>query len=204
MGKDHWGKELGEELCQQEDGIYVGRYTNKYGNRVQKVLPKLQEVRQWLTESQYQDEYSNIDFPLSMTVNAWFEYGVVSRNEQYDQIPIRNYTEWYHHNIEHVIGKKMFGAVNSIHCQTIMNRMADEGYQTTAIYQTWIALYNMLEYADLNDVIMKNPCSKVVKSDIGKTSKKRKHWREMYDVQRTFCKIAEGMITSNSTTFYCR
>ena len=50
----------------------------------------------------------------------------------------------------------MFGAVNSIHCQTIMNRMADEGYQTTAIYQTRIALYNMLEYADLNDVIMKN------------------------------------------------
>ena len=60
---------------------------------MQKVLPKLQEVRQWLTESQYQDEYRNIDFPLSMTVNAWFEYGVVSRNEQYDQIPIRNYTE---------------------------------------------------------------------------------------------------------------
>ena len=75
MGKDHCGKELGEELCQQEDGIYVGRYTYKYGNRVQKVLPKLQEVRPWLTESQYQDEYSNIDFPLSMTVNAWFEYG---------------------------------------------------------------------------------------------------------------------------------
>ena len=60
---------------------------------MQKVLPKLQEVRQWLTESQYQDEYSNIDFPLSMTVNAWIEYGVVSRNEQYDQIPIRNYME---------------------------------------------------------------------------------------------------------------
>lgn len=46
MGKDLRGKELGVGLGQREDGLYVGRYTNKYGNRVQKVLPKLQEVRQ--------------------------------------------------------------------------------------------------------------------------------------------------------------
>ena len=65
MGKDLRGKELGVGLSQREDGLYVGRYTNKYGNRVQKVLPKLQEVRQWLAESQYQDEHSNIDFPSS-------------------------------------------------------------------------------------------------------------------------------------------
>ena len=38
MGKDLRGKELGVGLSQREDGLYVGRYTNKYGNRVQKVL----------------------------------------------------------------------------------------------------------------------------------------------------------------------
>ena len=103
---------------------------------------------------------------------------------------IRNYTERYHRNIEPVIGKKMLSAVNSIHCQTIMNRMADEGYRTTTIYQTRIALYNMLEYAYLNDVIMKNPCSKVVKSDIGKTSRKKEALTR--DVQRTFCRTVEG------------
>lgn len=84
----------------------------------------------------------------------------------------------------------MLGAVNSIHCQTIMNRMADEGYRTTTIYQTRIALYNMLEYAYLNDVIMKNPCSKVVKSDIGKSSRKKEALTR--DMQRAFCQIAKG------------
>ena len=84
----------------------------------------------------------------------------------------------------------MLSAVNSIHCQTIMNRMADEGYRTTTIYQTRIALYNMLEYAYLNDVIMKNPCSKVVKSDIGKTSRKKEALTR--DVQRTFCRTVVG------------
>ena len=190
MGKDLRGKELGVGLSQREDGLYVGRYTNKYGNRVQKVLPKLQEVRQWLAESQYQDEHSNIDLPSSMTVNAWFEYWSSIKRRTVRPNTIRNYTERYHRNIEPVIGKKMLSAVNSIHCQTIMNRMADEGYRTTTIYQTRIALYNMLEYAYLNDVIMKNPCSKVVKSDIGKTSRKKEALTR--DVQRTFCRTVVG------------
>ena len=47
MGKDLRGKELGRGISQSEDGLYVGRYTNKYGMRVQKVLLKLQELRQW-------------------------------------------------------------------------------------------------------------------------------------------------------------
>ena len=47
MGKDLRGKELGRGISQREDGLYVGRYTNRYGKRVQKVLLKLQELRQW-------------------------------------------------------------------------------------------------------------------------------------------------------------
>lgn len=62
-GVSNMGKELGVGLSQRDDGLYVGRYTNKYGNRVQKVLPKLQELRQWLAEAQYQNEHSNIDLP---------------------------------------------------------------------------------------------------------------------------------------------
>ena len=190
MGKDLRGKELGVGLSQREDGLYVGRYTNKYGNRVQKVLPKLQEVRQWLADSKYQDEHSNIDFPSSMTVNAWFEYWIGIKKRTVRPNTIRNYTERYRHNIEPVIGTKMLSAVNSIHCQSIMNRMADQGYRTSTIYQTRIALYNMLDYAFLNDVIMKNPCSKVVKSDIGKASRKKEALTR--DTQRTFCRTVEG------------
>lgn len=38
--------------------------------------------------------------------------------------------------------------------------MADEGYKTTTIYQTRIALYNMFEFARENDVLIANPCKK--------------------------------------------
>ena len=72
MGKDRGGRELGQGISQREDGLYVARYTNKYGKRVQKILPKLQELRQWLADAQYKEEHSNIDFPDAMTVNALF------------------------------------------------------------------------------------------------------------------------------------
>ena len=190
MGKDLRGKELGVGISQREDGWYVGRYTNKRGKRVQKIFQKLQECRQWLADAQYTDEHSNIDFPEEMTVNAWFEYwiGIKKRTVRYNTI--RNYTERYHRNIEPVIGKKRLSAVNSIHCQTIMNRMADAGYATSTINQTRIALFNMLDYAYQNDVIRKNPCNKVVKSDIGKNCKKKEALT--IAAQRTFCNTMVG------------
>ncbi len=190
MGKDLKGRELGLGICQKEDGKYLGRYTNKHGRRVQKVFPKLQECRQWLADSQYNNEHSNIDFPEEMTVNSWFEYWIGVKKRTVRPNTVRNYTERYRRNIEPVIGKKILSSVNTIHCQTIMNKMADEGYRTTTIYQTRIALYNMLDYAYQNDVIRKNPCNKMVRSDIGKRSAKKEALT--LGQQKLFCETIRG------------
>ena len=94
-----------------------------------------------MADAQYKEEHSNIDFPDAMTVNAWFEYWIGIKKRTVKPNTVRNYTERYHRNIEPIIGNKMLGSVNTIHCQTIMNRMADEGYRTSTIYQTRIALF---------------------------------------------------------------
>ncbi len=86
---------------------------------------------------------------------------------------VRNYTERYAHNIDPVIGNLILSEVKPIQCQMVMNRMADEGYCTSTIYQARITLFNMLDYAYQNDVIMKNPCNGMVKSDIGKPIQKK-------------------------------
>lgn len=62
MGKDLKGKELGVGISQRSDGFYAGRFTTKPGQRKQKLFHKLQECRQWLADSQYQDEHSNLIF----------------------------------------------------------------------------------------------------------------------------------------------
>lgn len=173
MGKDLKGKELGVGISQKSDGFYVGRFTTKYGQRKQKLFRKLQECRQWLADSQYQDEHSNLNFPEEMTVKAWFDYWICIKKRTVRPNTVRNYTERYERNIDPVIGKQILSEVKPIQCQLIMNRMADEGYRTSTIYQARITLFNMLDYAYQNDVIMKNPCNGMVKSDIGKPTQKK-------------------------------
>ena len=63
--------------------------------------------------------------------------------------------------------------IKPLHCQRILSETADKGYKTSTISQTRIALFNMLEFAKENDVLLSNPCKKSVKSDIGKPSEKK-------------------------------
>ncbi len=72
----------------------------------------------------------------------------------------------------------------------IMNRMADEGYRTSTIYQARIILFNMLDYAYQNHVIMKNPCNGMVKSDIGKPTQKKEALT--LEQQKRFVRGIEG------------
>ena len=108
-----------------------------------------------------------------MLVDAWFDYWISIKKKTVRPNTVRNYIERYERNIKGVIGKKLLTEVKPIHCQKIFSDMADEGYKTTTIYQIRIALYNMMDFAKENDVIINNPCKKSVKSDMGKPSDKK-------------------------------
>ena len=43
MGKDLKGKELGVGVSQQSDGLYVARFTDRFGRRKTKRFKKLQD-----------------------------------------------------------------------------------------------------------------------------------------------------------------
>lgn len=199
MGKDLKGKELGVGITQQKNGLYRAGFVDKHGKRQIKRFKKLQECRQWISDATYIDEHSDIEQATDMMVNAWFEYWISIKKQTVRPNTVRNYTERYHRNIEAIIGKKLLTDVKPIHCQRIFSKMAEEGYRTTTIYQTRIALYNMLEFAKENDVIRNNPCKKSVKSDMGKPSDKKEALTR--DVQRTFLEGAEGVSYENQFRF---
>lgn len=77
--------------------------------------------------------------------------------------------------------------------------MADEGYKTSTIYQARITLFNMLEFAKENDVILSNPCKKSVKSDMGKPSQKKEALT--IDTQKKFLEYAKGQSYENQYRF---
>lgn len=190
MGKSLKGKELGVGISQQTNGLYVARFTDRFGRRKSKRFKKLQECRQWIADATYIDEHSDLENATDMLVDAWFEYWIDLKKKTVRPNTVRNYSERYERNIKNVIGNKLLTEVKPIHCQKIFSDMADEGYKTTTIYQTRIALYNMLEFAKENEVIITNPCKKSVKSDIGKPSDK-KEALTIYD-QRRFLAAAKG------------
>lgn len=199
MGKDLRGKELGEGIYQQPNGTYCARFVDKFGKRKSKRSKKLQEVRQWIADATYIDEHSDLDQATDMLVDAWFDYWISIKKKTVRPNTVRNYIERYERNIKGVIGKKLLTEVKPIHCQKIFSDMADEGYKTTTIYQIRITLYNMMDFAKENDVIINNPCKKSVKSDMGKPSDKKEALT--IDVQKKFLEGATGQSYENQYRF---
>lgn len=132
-------------------------------------------------------------------VDAWFDYWIDFKKKTVRPNTVRNYTERYNCNIKKIIGKMLLSEVKPLHCQKIFSDMADENYRTTTIYQTRIALFNMLEFAKENDVIRYNPCKKSVKSDMGKPSQKKEALT--MDIQKVFLKYASGQSYENQYRF---
>ena len=199
MGKDLRGKELGEGIYQQPNGTYCARFVDRFGKRKAKRSKKLQEVRQWLADATYINEHSDIEQATSMVVDAWFEYWIDVKKKTVRPNTVRNYTERYYKNIQNVIGKKLLTEVKPIHCQKIFTNMADEGYRTSTLYQTRITLFNMLEFAKENEIILSNPCKKSVKSDMGKPSQKKEALT--IDIQKKFLEQAKGRSYENQYRF---
>ena len=199
MGKDLKGKALGVGISQQSNGLYVARFTDKFGRRQSKRFKKLQECRQWLADATYIDEHSNLENASDMIVESWFEYWISIKKKTVRPNTVRNYIERYEHNIRGVIGEMLLTEVKPIHCQKIFSDMAEEGYKTSTIYQTRIALFNMMEFAKENDVIINNPCKKSVKSDMGKPSDKKEALT--IDTQRRFLEGATGQSYENQYRF---
>ena len=55
MGKSLNGKELGKGLSQRKDGLYQGRFVNRFGKKQTVYAKTLNEVRQKLRNEQYED-----------------------------------------------------------------------------------------------------------------------------------------------------
>ena len=199
MGKDLKGKEIGAGIVQQPNGTYFARFVDKFGKRRTKRSKKLQEVKQWLADATYIDQHSDLDQATDMLVDAWFDYWIGIKKQTVRPNTVRNYSERYERNIKGVIGNKLLTDVKPIHCQKIFSDMADEGYKTTTIYQTRIALYNMFEFARENDVLIANPCKKSLKSDMGKPSDKKEALT--IDAQKKFLEAVVGYSYENQYRF---
>lgn len=173
MGKDLNGKELGVGLSQRKDGRYQARFTNKAGKRKEKNFLKATEAREWLGEQKYLDSRLSSG---NMTVDEWYEHWINSYKEGIvKDNTVRNYRQRYQFNIKNKIGNMNLKDVKNIHCQSILNTMADSGkYSYGTIELTQITMHAIFKGAQENDYILKNPAEglKIKHRDSDKESRR--------------------------------
>lgn len=147
MGKDLKVKNLGEGISQRKDGKYSARFTGRSSKRIEKHFDKVAEAK-------YEDEHGNIGNASQMTVDTWYEYWTSEIKEKTTRFnTVRNYKDRYIHNIKDVIGNMIISDVKPMHCQAVLNIMADKGCKSSSIDQCRIAMSNMSFYAVENDII---------------------------------------------------
>lgn len=159
MGKNLKGKEIGRGLCQRkQDGLFVARFVNRYGKRVERSFPTLPQARNWLDEARYADKHSEAGglIPSEMTVDEWFEFWISNIVGDLAPNTLRNYRERYIRNIRPVVGHLKLQEVKPLHCKLVFNNM-NADYAGSTIRQTYITMGTMFRAALLNDMIAKHP-----------------------------------------------
>lgn len=173
MGKDLKGKELGKNISQEKTGYYVARFVDRYGKRQSKRFKKLQECRQWLADAMFINEHSDMSMPYDLTVDAWYEQWIDLKKREVRDTTLERYITTYNNHIKPALGNMLIRNVKPIHCQHILNQLADDDRKTSTINSVRMIMSHLFQKAFENDIILSNPCRKAVNSNIGKASDER-------------------------------
>lgn len=170
MGKDIRGRELGVGISQRKDGLYSGRFVDKYGKRRQRYFKKLQECRQWIADATYQDEHSALSDIGNVSLDAWFDiwYEMNKENFRYNTLKARRIR--YEHDIKPVIGHMLVTEIRTMHCQHVMLSLKGK-FSKSTLSQTRSLMKILFDYALDNGIITSNPVTRKVKEVGGKEAR---------------------------------
>lgn len=174
MGKDLKGKELGIGISQRKDGYYLARYTSITGERIQKLFKKYHECRLWYSNAILEDSSVNRNISRNITVDGWYSHWEKMKEDTVLENTLESYKAYYKKHIKPILGQKKLSEVKTNDCQNVLSAMAKKDYKSSTIRDIRNVMRNMFEYAVQCDVMNKNPCSYMIKTDIGKKTIPRK------------------------------
>lgn len=126
MGKDLKGKELGVGLSQRKDGVYQGRYKDRF-NKIKYIYgTKLSEVKKELAVAIAENiQFTSIrdDIKLDDWFNRWIE---VYKKKSVRPNTLREYTHIYNKNISPFLGNRNINSFVKSDIQTLIDKIADD------------------------------------------------------------------------------
>ena len=187
MGKDLKGKELGVGITQRKDGLYQGRYRDRFGKYKTIYNKKLGDLRKELAIA-IADNQSYTSVRDEIKLDDWFKRWVdVYKKKSVRPNTLREYTHIYNKNISPILGNRNINSLVKADIQQLIKKVNDDGYLYERQNKVKVILTDMFARAIEDDLMVKNP-AKGVKLYQDKISSARVLTIGEQDVFFDFCK----------------
>ena len=187
MGKDLKGKELGVGITQRKDGLYQGRYKDRFGKYKTIYNKKLGDLRKELAIAIADNQlYTSVRDEIKL--DDWFKRWVdVYKKKSVRPNTLREYTHIYIKNISPILGNRNINSLVKTDIQQLIKKVNDDGYLYERQNKVKVILTDMFARAIEDDLMVKNP-AKGVKLYQDKISSARALTIGEQDVFFEFCK----------------
>ena len=125
MGKSLNGKELGKGISQRKDGLYQGRFTNRFGKKQTVYGNTLNEVRKKLREAQYEDEKCLNVVTKDITLDEWFEVWMNTFKKNCRDSTKESYKTEYN-RLQKALGWRKLTSLNLVILQNAFNELCSD------------------------------------------------------------------------------
>ena len=189
MGKSLNGKELGKGISQRkEDGLYIARFTNRFGKR-QVISDKTYNgVQKKLRDAVVADEKAINVVSTNMTLDEWYEKWINPCKKNWRNNTKDTYAKHYK-RVKKALGWRKLNKLNLVVMQDAINELRTDNERKNSKK----ILVDMLEKAVASDLITKN----VAKQITTEITKEEKNPRRVLTVKET-----EIFLTEAESTFY--
>lgn len=161
MGKDLRGKELGVGITQRKDGLYQGRYKDRFGKSKTIYNSKLSELRKELSKA-VTDNQQFTSVRDSITLDVWFDRWMnVYKKKRVRPNTIREYTHIYKKNISPYLGNHEITSIHKSDVQLLIDKASDDNYKYERQSKIKVILNDMFSRAMEDDLMIKNPAKGV-------------------------------------------
>ncbi len=161
MGKDLKGKELGIGITQRKDGLYQGRYTDRFGKKQTIYEKKLTDLRKNLAKAIAENE-NFVSVSQNITLDAWFDRWMkIYKEKSVRPNTKREYTHIYYKNISPYWGNRNINSLVKSDIQWLIDKAHEDNYQYERQNKIKVILTDMFSRAIEDNLMVRNPTSGV-------------------------------------------
>ena len=162
MGKNLKGKELGKGITQRKNGVYHGRYVDRFGARRSVYGTTVKEVKAKLAEAELNEQKLSNIVDEKITLDEWYEKWMRVYKEPVVRLSTKTtYNSMYRRLISPVFGKTRLVNITKLMITDLVNNMSKKGYQYESLNKVKVLLIDMLNRAMEDQFLIRNPAKGV-------------------------------------------